>query len=802
MSVYEMASHGGADQSETWSTESLPPLASPFASAALFVDPGLPAGVGEFFTEHVVTTPFAEALSSYDEADLEAEAFEALRAEFEDDGFREALEGLADEAAARHLGATGAWAQAGEAFPAATSEAEHYMEAVAAQADRLLGELEAQFGERPVDAVTAGEIDAVAGFAAHEAGGPLDAQEQFLKKLVGKVKKVVKGVGKLVKKGVGAVAKMLPLKKLFAFLKKLVRPLLARVLAKAIGRLPQDLQPIARTVAAKFRKKAPGAAPVAAPADPATPADPAAAAEPTEPDAAAPPAEEESPWSAEALADEFDARLAEAFLAPTEAAATELVDHVAAEAHRAVGSGPGPLAALDAGRQQLARQLVEAEPGRPPLAEMEQFVPLVAASMKLLKLGVKVIGRKRVVDAIAKPLAILIQGMVGQQAARKLSGHVADVGLRLLGLEAERTADGMLGAEALVATVEDTVREVLSMPAASLQNELLLESAVLEAFTDAAVRHLPAPVLRPDLAESETDGERGIWIPCPRASGAHYRYKKYSVVQPVHVTRPLARAVVFADGETLEDRLLEAGLPRFPVAAEAHFYELMDGAELGQLAAFELDGEAASYADGAREFEQLVPSRPLPIPHPKPRVVVAVGRPGPTPDRRPGTVVFRLKVPGLHPRRRPPFAVRLDLSGHRPQLRVLLRVGERNAHLLVGHLERQRHVQVVTLVRGLVGPPVRHALAAAVHRMLVRRGITPAEGVPARLTDALADAIGRTVATRLPAAAAALAAAAKDPADGVTLTFTFTFANRAAIGRADVGEPTLGIRSGVDHDDD
>jgi hypothetical protein len=629
---------------------------------------------------------------------------------------------------------------------------------------------------------------------------------------VSKVKKVVKGVGKLVKKGVGAVAKLLPLKKLFGFLKKLVRPLLARVLAKAIGRLPQDLQPIARTVAAKFGGKgaagaspaAAGAFPPAGPADPATPADPTAAADPdATADAAAPPAEGESPWSAEALADEFDARLAEAFLAPDEAAATELVDHVAAEVQRAADFVvDGPFSALDAGRQRLARQLVAAEPGRPPLAEMEQFVPLVMASMKLLKLGVKVIGRKRVSNAIAKLLATLIQGMVGKAPALKLSGHVADVGLRLLGLEAERTADGMLGAEALVATAEDTVREVLSMPAASLQNELLLEAATLEAFTAAAVRHLPAPVLRPDLVESESDGERGIWIPFPRAAGAHYRYKKYSVVQPVHVTRSLARAVVFADGETLEDRLLEAGLRRFPVQAEAHFYELMDGAELGQLAAFELDGEAGSYADGAREFEQMVPSRPLPIPHPRARVVAAVttvARPGP--DRLPGTRVFRLKVPGLHLRRRPPFAVRLDLAGHRPQLRVLLRVGERTAHLLAGHLERQRHVQVVAVVRGLVGPPVRQAMAAAVHRMLVRRGITPAEGVPARLADALAEAVGRAVATQLPAAAAALATAAKDQAEGVTLVFTFTFADRAAIGRADVGEPTLGIRSGVDHDD-
>jgi hypothetical protein len=49
---------------------------------------------------------------------------------------------------------------------------------------------------------------------------------------------------------------------------------------------------------------------------------------------------------------------------------------------------------LDAGRQRLARLLVAAEPGRPPIAEMEQFIPVVMAAMKLIKLGVKVIGRQ------------------------------------------------------------------------------------------------------------------------------------------------------------------------------------------------------------------------------------------------------------------------------------------------------------------------------------------------------------------------------------------------------------------------
>ena len=771
-----------------------PPLSyatSPFAPASLSAGAALPVA-GELPVDRALTSPFAEALASYDESDLEAEAFDALRAEFEDDRFLEALEALADESAARHLTAAGSWGQEAEGFQLASAEAEQWMETVAARADRLLGELAAHFGDRQIDAGTEAEIDSVAGFSGLAFESPVDAQEQFLKALVSKVKKVVSGVGKLVKKGVSAVTKLLPLGKLFGVLKKLVRPLLEKVLQKAIGKLPAAVRPIATTLAGKLGKGGAGTTSTATPATAAT-ATPAAAdaaepaAAPAEPDAG------ESPWSAEALSDEFDARLAEVVLAPNEAASDQLVAELETDG-RAGFVPAGPVTELDAARQRLSQQLVEAEPGRPPLAEMEQFIPVVMAAMKLIKLGVKVIGRKRVVDFVAKLLASLIKGMVGEQAAKQLSTHVADAGLRLLGLEAEGAQDGRLGAEALVAATEDTIREVFSLPPASLENELLLEAAVQEAFTAAAIRHFPDQVLRADLVEPDADGARGIWIMYPRATRPNYRYKKYSVVQPLRLTRSLARSVTFADGATLEDRLLDAGARSWPVQAEAHFYELLPGAEIGHLAAFELDGEAVPYAEAALEFEELAPSRPLPIPHPRP------GRGAPGRGPRPGARVVRVRAPGLRLRRRSPFALRLDLAGAQPELKLHLRVGERTAHLLVGQLEKQQHVQVVATLRALVGPPVRQALATRLHRLYTRRGLTLAEGAGARVADALAEAVGRAVAKQLPAAAAALATAAKDPAPGVTLTFSFTFADRAALERGEVGDPALSIVAG-DHRD-
>jgi hypothetical protein len=432
---------------------------------------------------------------------------------------------------------------------------------------------------------------------------------------------------------------------------------------------------------------------------------------------------------------------------------------------------------------------------------MEEFIPAVMAAMPLVKLGVKVVGRVRVVKFVAGLLANLIKPMIGPEVATPLSRHIADAGLRLLGLEAEGAQDGTLGAEALVAATEDTIREVMAMPEASLEHELLVEAAVEEAFEQAAMRHFPPQVLRPDLAQAEQDDERGIWVALPRSTRPHLRYRKYSVVRPLRITRPMAQAVVFTEGDTLEERLLDEGVSNWPVQAELHTYELLPGGDVGHLAAFELEGE--SYADGALEFDELEDERPLHQPG---------GGRGPRPlargGRRPGGAgrrgrrrargrVVRLKVRGRRLRRRPRFAIKLDVTSAAPQLVLHLLVSERVAHQMAGDLEHKRQAQVVAAVRRLVGEPRQKAMAARLQRLLTRQGITLPEGGGAKLAAALAEAVERVVAAQLPEAAATLATAAKDPAAGATLSFTFPFADKDALARGEPGEPTMQIRAGM-----
>ena len=131
-----------------------------------------------------------------------------------------------------------------------------------------------------------------------------------------------------------------------------------------------------------------------------------------------------------------------------------------------------------------------------------------------------------------------------------------------------------------------------------------------------------------------------MWVYMPRRARPAYRYKKYSRVFRVPITRPLARAIVLSDGGTLEHRLLDAGARVWPLEAERHLYETIPGGQLGHLAAFE--------------------------------AAALTGSPGLARPRR----VFRVVVPGMRVRRRHRLIVRMG-PPTAPHLRVHLRLSER-----------------------------------------------------------------------------------------------------------------------------
>ncbi|MHA7209547.1 hypothetical protein [Arthrobacter sp. MDT1-65] len=742
---------------------------SPFISNQLVPAADVISAAPTAFSEGLAS-PFSEAAGALSEGELENEAVEALLGELEDEEFTAALEALTQEAVARHAQALSGWSQEVAGTPSlAVTEVAQWLESVAQEAGHRLQTIAERFGNRTVDSLDESEFEVFEADLSESARptSPLDAQEDFLKKLVSKVSKIGRGVARMAGKGLSALSRFLPIGKLINAVRRLVRPLLQKVLARAIGHLPAALQPAARQLAQKFRGEVEAFEPLSF-------------------------GEFEAGLAAETLTDEFDRRLVSHLLASDEVTAeAEVAEYEAAAEQQAAERSGDRVAALDAARQELATYFGQAEHQADPNAQMQQFIPAV---LPLVKLGISVVGRQRVVTLVAKLIARLIQPMVGHALAPVLSKHLASSGLALVGLEAEAAMEtSTLGSDALVSVVEDTVREVFASEPEVLENDLLAAGIVQEAFAEAVTRHLPAEVLKAELRdEAEAEDERGVWVMMPRGGGAPYRFRVYSQRIPILLHRAAARHILLGDGETLEDRLLEAGVNTFPAPLEVEAYEMLPGGEVGHIVGAAIGesfpGEAGVLAtefealDEAPRLNVLLPSR-----------VAGASAPG---QRGRLRRYLRIRSGGLPLRRHSPLSVRLDLTAPKPVLTVRVMLGERRAHLVATQLDRREYVPVIATFQKWIRGPMRPVLGRRLFRVLTRRGVTVTNAATTRQADRLVDAVAQAFSAGIVPAAARLAAAAKDPRAGVTVAFAFTFPSRDAIITGHPGKPVMSVTAG------
>ncbi len=696
-------------------------------------------------TYNSLASPFSEALVGSTPSESEA-AYYSLFDELQDEDFDEAVQALTDEAAGRSLAEAPDW-YAEEHLEA--RGVEEWMAGIAAEADQLLGHLERHFAARSPESLAGGEFETVMGEALAAQGHPLD-REGFIGALARKARSLAKGAAGLARRGVALAARSVLLGPLLGLLRKLVPSLLRRVLRSARNTLPERVRADADTLASKL----------GVPLTPAT----------------------------ATLAELFDGELARSVVTDGE---PELEWEGGADS-----ASDGTVARLDAARAELADRIAEADSGSVLTSELEQFIPAVMAALPLVRAGIGLLGREKVVAFLARPLAELMKGHVGPEATRALSRAIADKGLRLLRLEAQDESNPLLGAEALTSMVEDTVRAVGELPPESLAEPLRLRAEVQEAFVEAAARHLPDEVLRGDLQSDEVEGQSAVWVLLPRGPARRYRYRKCSSVFPTRVSRNVARAIALADGGTLEQRLLDEGVSSWPAEAEVHLYETLPGTHLGHLAMAEARDEQAGPLDPG-EFEELTSqSAALLLNQPGlARHSIHAGGVG----RRYYRVVLRGGSPTARKRRRR-IALQLVLTGPRPALRVHLHLGEREAHRIGELLTQGADVRLVAAFRSLVPGLAARALPA---RLSAQSRRTPGAELTAQQAGVLASAVGERMVTalaaQLRALAPALVAATRDPAPGVTLTFAFTFADRAALaaGRPDV--PTVTVRPGRHH---
>jgi hypothetical protein len=671
-----------------------------------------------------------------------------------------------DDAIYELVGETASYASTGSAARLNTASLQMRLDPLASDIESFIQRAADQFGARDVASFSELEIDDVMSRIGPERQlSP--AFENFFGAIKKAVTKVAKGAVSLAKKGVEVAAK-LGLGPILEKLKSLVRPLLEKVLTSAISRLPVAVQPHAKVLAGKLKSL------FGMEIDASEGEDPA--------------------MDVSAIQSEFNDRVADMLLGENGVEYNSESPDWSASEHGAPG-----IADLDAARERFVADLERLEDGGDPGPAVERFIP---ALLPVLKLGLKIAGRKRVVGLLAGLVSKLIAKFVGPASAGALSTALVDAGLKLLGLEVSETDQRRTANAALAATVEETVRRVSEMPDAVLDNEALLEGSILRAFEDSAVANLP-PMLsaevyrrRPELVE--TDGRRGCWIPYPIRGPK--RYKKFSRVFRTRITPRVAMTVTtFGEAPLAQFLQEQLGLdPGEELEADVHLYESLPGTLLGEVARLDANGNGAA---STVEFHPLTPEAAGLLVR-EPGLGRAASAASLAAPRRMavGQRFFRVVVPGHRimavpgsmggakgkARRATSVHTVLDFPGDK--IKLYLYLSERRAQELATTLRKQGHAGAVATTlktfidRGIASATSGHVTGRIklVHEALSlneARGAALAK-VPRTAVRAFASRIGEWTLTALTDylgnQAAKFIAATEDAQDGVTVVITLS----------------------------
>ena len=712
------------------------------------------------------------------------ETYATLMNELEDDEFDEALFELQCRGRAMHDAQLALGRPRAEADRLVTQHFSRLMQASETMVDAMARELAPREHAGIVDQ----EIDAyVQGYAPAN----LDPEfEEFFGKLVKKIGGAVKTVAKKAIKGVAQLA----LGPALNLIKGAVKPILKRVLEWAIGKLPVALQPVAQRLAQKLGFAKPVAVPQMAPQLPGT--DAAAVAEPV---AAAASGDVDAALQAAAGDDaatpqeELNGHIVSALLAEDE---VEFELEAAQFSNPAAVMAPATFAELDDARERLISELEALGDNESAEPHIQNFLPAI---LPALRIGVRIIGRQRVVNFLGGLLGGLVGKLVGPQNSQALGRAIADAGLKLMSLEMSEAESARVAPAAVAATIEETIGRVAAFPDEVLDNQELLEGYTLEAFEQAAAANLPAIFSeatyrrRPDLLEA---GVNAGWVLLPLRGPK--RYKRCTRTFNVRVSPQLAEEVQSFEGAVLADYLqdqlgLEEGEQ---VDAQVHLYEALPGTTLADIAR----GEREALGSGLSDEANLAQLHPL-----TPQASAAlIGKPGlgrAVPMHMNGRRLWGgqrfyhlgvgrrpLMVPGHHHRTRVRrlLNVNLTLDGVQDQARLCVFISEVKAQKLAASLRQSANLgQLAAGFQRTIGKRIAGIFRGQAPRRLriVHAGLKPGQSRAQALRNLppvaaqafvgkLQGWLTQAFADFVKGQGQRIIAATEDAADGITLLFT------------------------------
>lgn len=556
------------DQPTRFGTEAFDELENPFAERE-FEAEAEQQTLDEGFTPWTEGfDPFAESFEGAREASHGSEAqagFGEAYAELRDEAFDEALEQLADETA-EAIGGAGFASEGADGMRSGEAHLAPIQAAGEAYIDRFRESLE------QLDLASLSEVQLAEQFDRidAEAYRLSPAGEEFIGGLVRKAKRAASFVVSKAK-AVGRTVIGPALRAVFNRLKTLIRPLLRRVLAFAIGRLPTPLQPAARALAKRITGESEDELEfeVESLDEGVVLTVPSLAVDP------------------EQIAEGFDAALAEAAVlgAESEQPEAEYLDGYESEGGQYESSVDGrELEALAEARAALLDRLAAADESEDLAPAIEQFIPAVLAA---LRIGVRVVGRPRVVRFLAKYLANYIGKWTGPKLAGPLSIAIVDTGMRLATLEAasealtagETVSERDLSAALLANTVEDTARRLAELEDFQLEDEDLLQLALSESFEEAVAANFPASVVREELQLAPSLQASFI----PRMPRSRSPYRVLNRRPEILITPQLGGAIRTFGGLTLTASLKSRGTA-LPSRFRVHVVQVAVGGSLRTVA--------------------------------------------------------------------------------------------------------------------------------------------------------------------------------------------------------------------------
>jgi hypothetical protein len=737
---------------------------SPFLDVRSFTEEEVPARAEESPTRAQPGSPFL-AVYEFEEGsrvDAQTEESVSFLNELYDEQFNEALSNLVDEAAAIY---ETNFANEQQDPHTAGYQAERLLNQhfapLVAEAETMVRTLATELGQRDPNTLSEDEVETIVD-RYHPSADIAPHFEQWLDGLKNAFKKVVNKGLDLAKNAASAVAKwgLGPiLNKLLAF----VKPIIKRVVESAIHKLPLQLQPIARLLRDKlpFLKEF-------------------EEGEGTEP-------ETTGTNEVAEIQNEFNQQVANLLFAQTEA---EQDLEVARAVNQPDAPDAYPVAELELARERFVDSLGQLKEGEDPTPQVENFIP---ALIPVLKIGLRLAGRQRVVDFLANFLVKLIQKFVGPKYAPPLSKAIVDAGLRLLQLETTPQSESRAAASAVASTVEETVRRVAALPDYVLDNQELLEGAALEAFEQAAAANFPPGLSedtyrkRPELREHR----RGFWYRCGRRYKKRLGPKIMARISPYRVA-----SLETFDGSTVGEALEEqyAIAPGDELEAEVHLYESIHGTRLSDIVRGE---EVITKVDGENGRTVL---------HPLTRDAAALlldqpelgrdaeGETGDPNAPQVGQRFYYLEIPGKRPlmvptpggrahvRRRSSLRLRFDFPKNEIVARIYL--SEIRAQNIAVKLRQNGHMgAVIYRLRPFIRRRVDRAFSSNVGRLKIVHGaVIPGQPwnalsrlpslVPQVLRGRVTEWVVKGLADHLQKHAQEFIRAADNTADGVTLVIT------------------------------